>query len=239
MTIQEPNKISRQIAIGSIVSVADFTTDFESGDSFNIRGMKGIVTELYSEDEDGIRLTHAMIRWTADTIRSISEVYVSYCLQNELYWTMTNLPLESLEIVEEPFDELELQWAINDKADEFFWHSSPEGRKLHSIFAAASPKDYLLPGDILVEYLRKNLRLPMNVAIAMESDPDDSNLPMGTKAQLVAIHSCDIRMNVYVEIIVECTTYLLPLEDLGPMERGITKNMRILGTYLFWVSSRQ
>ena len=69
MTIQEPNKISRQIAIGSIVSVADFTTDFESGDSFNIRGMKGIVTELYSEDEDGIRLTHAMIRWTADTIR--------------------------------------------------------------------------------------------------------------------------------------------------------------------------
>lgn len=239
MNNQEPTELSRLIAIGSIVSVTDFTTEFESGDSFNIRGMKGIVTELYSEDDDGVRLTHAMIRWTADTIRSISEEYVSYCLENELCWTMTNLPLEALEIVNEPFDELELQWALNDKANEFFWHSSPEGRKLRSVFAAASPKDYQLPGDVLVEYLRKNLRLPMNVVISMESDPADANLPMGTKAELIAIHSCDYRMNIYAEISVEGRSCLLPLEDLEPAERGISKNARILYLYLLWVSMRQ
>lgn len=239
MDNQEKPEISRLISIGTIVRVTDFTTEFESGASFNIRGMKGIVTELYSEDDDGVRLTHAMIRWTAETIRTIPEEYVSCCLQDELYWTMTNLPLDVLKIVNEPFDELELQWTLNDKANELFWGSSSEGRKLRVIFADASPKDYQLPGDVLVEYLRKNLRLPMTVAIMYESDSTDTGLPVGTRVQLTAIHSCDYRMNIYAEISANGTSYLMPLEDLEPLERGASKNARILDLYLLWVAMRQ
>lgn len=229
------------ISVGNVVRINHFSFEFPIGKSFPLDGMEGMITDLYSEDAGQIRLTHAQIRWTAETIRSISQTYVAYCAESDYSWTETVIPLEFLEIVDQAANESELQWAINDKAEELFWHASPEGRKLTALFRSVDPTAARFPGEILLGYLRKNLRLPMPVEIRYDTegdDPENFYLQSGTKASLVELTSYDVRMNIYAEIVSNGRHFILPLEDLGSLERSESKNNRALNVYLFWLISR-
>lgn len=227
------------LSIGDVVQISDFATEFEIGESYDVSGMKGVVTELFSEDEDQVRITHAMIRWTAETIRTIPEAYVSQCVENEYCWTMTNVPADRLEITGELFDEIEWQWTVNEKASEFFWGASPEGRKLRQLFQAADRKKAMIPGQVILDFLRDQARLPARAVISYESpDPEDVNLDAGTRVELVSFNSADIRMNLYCEVVESGRSYLLPFEDLESTEKRSSKNSRLFEIYDLWVSSR-
>ena len=54
--------VGQVLSIGDVVQISDFAAEFEIGESYDVSGMKGVVTELFSEDEDQVRITHAMIR---------------------------------------------------------------------------------------------------------------------------------------------------------------------------------
>ncbi len=235
------SNLDKIISVGNVVRLTNFVFEFPIEKSFPLAGMEGIVTDLYSEDADQIRLTHAHIRWTAETIRSISPTYVEYCAESDFSWTATVVPLEYLEIVDKNVDESELQWAINDKAAEFFWPSAPEGRKLTALFRSADRQTVRFPGDMMLGYLKKNVRLPMAVEIRFEiedGDPNDIFLRNETRATLVDFTSYDQRMNIYAEIAVGGRNFILPLEDLGSLERPESKNARALDVYMYWLISR-
>ncbi len=237
--IETADPVGQVLSVGDVVRISDFAAEFEIGGSYDVSGMKGVVTELFSEDENQVRVTHAMIRWTADTIRAIPEAYVSQCVENEYCWTMTNVPADRLEITGEPFDEIEWQWTVNEKASEFFWGASPEGRKLRQLFYAADRKKAMIPAQVVLDFLHDQVRLPAGAIVSYESpDPEDVKLDTGTRVELVAFNSADIRMNLYCEVVESGRSYLLPLEDLESTEKRSSKNSRLFEIYYLWVSSR-
>ena len=128
---------------------------------------------------------------------------------------------------------------MNEKASEFFWGASPEGRKLRQLFYAADRKKAMIPAQVVLDFLRDQVRLPAGAVVSYESpDPEDVKLDTGTRVELVAFNSADIRMNLYCEVVESGRSYLLPLEDLESTEKRSSKNSRLFEIYYLWVSSR-